>query len=72
MLSRFFFDFSVGVGAFVIGLRQISSFFSYLYIQRTVKKGKGWIMTGKPVAPSAEYHANIGVANHHIATPGTS
>ena len=30
MLSRFFLDFSVGVGAFVIGLSQISSFFSYL------------------------------------------
>ena len=29
MLSRCFFDFSVGLGAFVIGLNQISSFFSY-------------------------------------------
>ena len=29
MLSRCFLDFSVGVGAFVIGLSQISSFFSY-------------------------------------------
>ena len=29
MLSRCFFDFSVGVGAFVIGLSQISSFFSF-------------------------------------------
>ena len=28
VLSRCFFDFSVGVGAFVIGLTQISSFFS--------------------------------------------
>ena len=28
MLSRCFLDFSVGVGAFVIGLSQISSFFS--------------------------------------------
>ena len=28
MLSLCFFDFSVGVGAFVIGLSQISSFFS--------------------------------------------
>ena len=27
-MSRFFFGFSVGVGAFVIGLSQISSFFS--------------------------------------------
>ena len=27
MLSRCFLDFSVGVGAFVIGLCQISSFF---------------------------------------------
>ena len=27
MLSRCFLDFSVGVGAFVIGLSQISSFF---------------------------------------------
>ena len=29
MLSRCFLDFSVGVGAFVIGLSQMSSFFSY-------------------------------------------
>ena len=29
MLSRCFLDFSVGVGAFVIGLSLISSFFSY-------------------------------------------
>ena len=29
MLSRCFLDFSVGVGAFVIGLSQISSFFSF-------------------------------------------
>ena len=28
MLSRCFMDFSVSVGAFVIGLSQISSFFS--------------------------------------------
>ena len=28
MLSRYFLDYSVGVGAFVIGLSQISSFFS--------------------------------------------
>ena len=28
VLSRFVLDFSVGVGAFVIGLSQISSFFS--------------------------------------------
>ena len=28
MLSRCFLDFSLGVGAFVIGLSQISSFFS--------------------------------------------
>ena len=36
MLSRCFLDFSVGVGAFVIGLSQISSFFSSkLIIRRT-------------------------------------
>ena len=29
MLSRCFLDFSVGVGAFVIGLSQIASFFSH-------------------------------------------
>ena len=29
MLSRCFFDFSVGVWVFIIGLSQISSFFSY-------------------------------------------
>ena len=29
MLSRCLLDFSVGVGAFVLGLSQISSFFSY-------------------------------------------
>ena len=31
MLSRCFLDCSVGVGVFVTGLSQISSFFSYLY-----------------------------------------
>ena len=31
MLSRWFFDFSMVVGAFVIGLSQISSFFSYYH-----------------------------------------
>ena len=31
MLSRCFLDFSVGVRAFVIGLNQISSFFSYSF-----------------------------------------
>ena len=31
MLSRCFFDFSVGVWAFVIGLSQISSFLSLVY-----------------------------------------
>ena len=30
MLSRCFLDFSVGVGAFVTGLSQISSFFSLI------------------------------------------
>ena len=30
MLSRCFLDFSVGVGAFVTGLSQISSSFSYV------------------------------------------
>ena len=30
MLSDCFFDFPVGVGAFVIGLSQISSFFALL------------------------------------------
>ena len=29
MLSRCFLDFSLGVGAFVIGLSQISTFFSF-------------------------------------------
>ena len=33
VLSRCFLDFSVGVGAFVIGFSQISSFFSpYIYV----------------------------------------
>ena len=32
MLSRYFWGISVGVGAFVIGLSQISSFFSVLKI----------------------------------------
>ena len=35
-LSRCFLDFSVGVGAFVIGLSQISSFFSYICICNTI------------------------------------
>ena len=34
VLSRCFLDFSLGVGVFVIGLSQISSFFSY--------EGVGW------------------------------
>ena len=34
MLSRSFLDFSVGVGAFVIGLSQIVSFFSLTSIKR--------------------------------------
>ena len=32
VLSRCFLDFSVGVGAFVIGLSQISSFVSYSFL----------------------------------------
>ena len=32
VLSRCFLNFSVGVGAFVIGLSQISSFISYIHI----------------------------------------
>ena len=37
MLSRCFLDFSVSVGAFVIGLNQISSFFSQSKITSFVK-----------------------------------
>ena len=37
MLSLCPFDISVGVGAFVIGLSQISSFFSYAIIIIIVK-----------------------------------
>ena len=33
VLSRWFLDFSVGVGAFVLGLSQISSFFSWKHIK---------------------------------------
>ena len=33
MLSRCFLDCSVGVGVFVTGLSQISSFFSYTHYQ---------------------------------------
>ena len=36
MLSRCFLDFSVGVWAFVIGLCQISSCLSYLYLCFTI------------------------------------
>ena len=32
MLLPYFLDFSVGAGAFVIGLSQICSFFSYMYM----------------------------------------
>ena len=32
MLSRCFLDFSVGVGTFVMGMSQISSFFSSIHI----------------------------------------
>ena len=38
MLSRCFLDFSVGVWAFVIGLSQISSFFSYYLILLILNK----------------------------------
>ena len=46
MLSRCFLDFSVGVGAFVTGLSQISSFFSksnikfayFLLVAKTTQK----------------------------------
>ena len=34
MLSRCILDISVGVGAFVIGLSQISSFFLFPYLHR--------------------------------------
>ena len=42
VLSRWFMDFSVGVGALVIGLSQISAFFSYYtYFAKTIKN-MGW------------------------------
>ena len=47
MLSRCFLDFSVGVGAFVIGLSQISSFFSYhefLLASRSSRLVEAYIM----------------------------
>ena len=37
VLSLCPFDISVGVGAFVIGLSQISSFFSYTRLKHSVK-----------------------------------
>ena len=55
VLSRCFLDFSVGVGAFVIGLSQIYSFFSIHFVYTTVdsrhfflsklyfKHGFGWV-----------------------------
>ena len=33
MLSRYFLDYSVGVGVFITGLSQISSIFSYNFIR---------------------------------------
>ena len=36
MLSRCFLDFSVGVGAFVIGLSQISFFFSFKFLELAI------------------------------------
>ena len=41
MLSRCFFDFSVSVGAFVIGLSQISSFYSFNKFKHLVNQN--WI-----------------------------
>ena len=38
VLSRSFLDFSVGVGAFVIGMSQISSFFSH----KSKENGEWW------------------------------
>ena len=40
MLSRYFLDFSVGVGAFVTGLSQISSFFFYCQSKLMATKEK--------------------------------
>ena len=37
MLLRYFLDFSVGVGAFVIGLSQIYSFFSFSQLKDIFK-----------------------------------
>ena len=43
VLSRCFLDFSIGVGAFAIGLSQISSFFFfYIYIARLCHIGHGF------------------------------
>ena len=38
MLSCCFLDFSVSVGAFVIGLNQISFFFAHVYNFKKVKR----------------------------------
>ena len=45
MLSRCFLDCSVGVGVFVTGLSQISSFFSYLHLkcENVVDHGVGTV-----------------------------
>ena len=47
MLSRCFLDFSVSVGAFVIGLSQISSFFTY----RRKRKRSDSVLWQKPLQP---------------------
>ena len=47
MLSRCFFDFSVGVGTFVTGLSQISSFFSLYYKCRTLIETENIVYGGE-------------------------
>ena len=52
MLSRCFLDFSVGIGAFAIGLGQIYSFFSF---KKPTKVGGGG-----GIAIRQQNHNNIG------------
>ena len=49
MLSRCFLDFSVDVGAFVIGLSKISSFFSWSFYLRLVSPPSlSWLLVVSP------------------------
>ena len=76
MLSRCFFDFSVGAGAFVIGLSQICSCFSYAviayeYNQQVLIRNKLIVVRGVLYMYQCRYYPllyselNMDTSNHN-------